>query len=294
MHGTDRGTAWLERRMGDWARRRLPPRGAEFAMFVLKQGWAALFGGLFLAAILLSRLLWRDDWPLTRYDGLFLFALATQALFLWARLESWAEAKVIALFHVTGTAMEVFKLAQGSWDYPDRGVFEIGGVPLFSGFMYAAVGSYIARVIRVHDMRFAPHPPLGAAWGLALLIYGNFFWHHYGPDARYVLMAGTLLLFARTKVWFRVSGWHWMPMPVAALLAALALWVAENVGTFTRTWVYAGQEALDLVSWGKLGSWYLLLWVAFGTVTLVSRGALMRGPWRPPAAPMLRGAASGA
>ena len=160
MQGTDRGTAWLERRMGDWARARLSPRLAEFAMFVFKQGWAALFGGLFLAAILLTRAVWQDDWPLTRYDALFLFALATQAVFLALRLESWAEAKVIFLFHVTGTAMEVFKLAQGSWDYPDQGVFEIGGVPLFSGFMYAAVGSYIARVIRVHAMRFAPFPPL--------------------------------------------------------------------------------------------------------------------------------------
>ncbi|MBM2576093.1 DUF817 domain-containing protein [Jannaschia sp. Os4] len=269
--------------MGDWARRRLPPAAAEFAMFVLKQGWAALFGGLFLAAIVVTRLTWQADWPVTRYDGLFVFALATQAAFLALRLESWAEAKVIALFHVTGTAMEVFKLRMGSWDYPDHGVFEIGGVPLFSGFMYAAVGSYIARVIRVHDMRFSPYPPLWAAFALAGAIYLNFFWHHFGPDLRYALMAGTLVLFARTRVWFRVSGWHWMPMPLAALLAALALWIAENVGTFTRTWVYAGQGALDLVSLGKLGSWYLLLWVAFGTVTLVSRGALVRGAWTPPA-----------
>ena len=40
-------------------------------------------------------------------------------------------------------------------------------VPLFSGFMYASVGSYIARVIRIFDMRFAPYPPF---WATVLLL----------------------------------------------------------------------------------------------------------------------------
>ena len=53
----DRGTAFLERRMGDWARARLHPHLAEFIMFVLKQGWAALFGILFLGAIILTKLI---------------------------------------------------------------------------------------------------------------------------------------------------------------------------------------------------------------------------------------------
>ena len=48
----DRGTAFLERRLGDWARARLHPYVAEFIMFVLKQGWAAMFGILFLVAII--------------------------------------------------------------------------------------------------------------------------------------------------------------------------------------------------------------------------------------------------
>ncbi|KIT15421.1 DUF817 domain-containing protein [Jannaschia aquimarina] len=283
---TDRGTAFLERRMGDWARARLPGPMAELVMFVLKQGWAALFGGLFLVAIVVTRLVWEPDWWLTRYDALFVFAVATQAIFVAARLESWAEVRVIALFHLTGTAMEVFKLHMGSWDYPDHGHFEIAGVPLFSGFMYAAVGSYIARVIRVFDMAFAPYPPFWATVALAGAIYGNFFWHHFGPDLRVALFAATVLMFGRTRVWFRISDRHWwMPMPVAALMAAFAIWVAENVGTFTQTWTYAGQGALDFVSWGKLGSWYLLLWVSFVTVTLVSREALRREAWTPARVP---------
>ncbi|AZL61069.1 DUF817 family protein [Tabrizicola piscis] len=68
----------------------------------------------------------------------------------------------------------------------------------------------------------------------------------------------------------------WLPLPVAAFLAALALWIAENVGTATGTWVYSGQLPGQIVSLGKLGSWYLLLYVAFVTVTLVTRRALSR------------------
>lgn len=273
------GTPSLERRLGDWARRRLPLPLAEFAMFVLKQGWACLFGGLMLTAIITSKLIWQPAWPIHRYDALFLFALLTQAAFLRLRLETWEEARVIALFHLTGTAMEWFKVHAGSWGYPEPGLFKLMGVPLFSGFMYAAVGSYIARVIRIFDMRFTPYPPFAATVALAAAIYVNFFAHHFLPDIRLALFAATLLLFARTRVWFRISDHHhWMPMPLAAFLASLALWVAENVGTATGTWLYSGQMPGQMVSLGKLGSWYLLLWVSFATVTVVSRGALGGNP----------------
>ncbi len=278
----DRGTAFLERRMGDWARRRLSPGWAEFVMFGLKQGWAALFGGLFLIALIASAAIWQPDWPIARYDALFVFAITVQALFLWLRLETWEEAKVIALFHLTGTVMEVFKLHMGSWDYPETGLIEIGGVPLFTGFMYAAIGSYMARVIRIFDMTFAPFPPYPVAVGLGALIYLNFFSHHFVPDIRWGLFAATVLIFGRTRVWFHVGQTpRWMPLPLAAFLTAFFIWIAENVGTFTRTWVYAGQGHLDLVSLGKFGSWYLLLYVAFATVCLVVREPLSRAPVTP-------------
>lgn len=96
----------IERALGDWARARLPYTMAEFVMFVLKQGWACLFGGLLLAAILISKALWQPDWPIHRYDALFVFAIAAQAACLWFKLETWEEARVILLFHATGTAME--------------------------------------------------------------------------------------------------------------------------------------------------------------------------------------------
>ena len=244
-------------------------------MFVLKQGWACLFGGLLLFAIIGSKLIWNPDWPIQRYDALFLFAIGTQALFLWARLETWEEARVILLFHLTGTAMEWFKVNAGSWGYPEPGLFKLLEVPLFSGFMYAAVGSYMARVIRIFDMRFAPYPPFWMTFVLAAAIYINFFAHHFGPDIRWVLFAATLVVYGRTRIWFRISSHDWwMPLPLAALLSSLALWVAENVGTATGTWLYSGQSPENWVSLGKLGSWYLLLYVAFVTLTVVTRRAL--------------------
>ncbi len=263
--------------MGDWARRRLPFGLREFTMFVLKQGWACLFGGLLLAAILISKAVWQADWVLTRYDALFLFALAAQALFLWLRLETWEEARVILLFHLTGTAMEWFKVSAGSWTYPEPGLFKLLGVPLFSGFMYASVGSYMARVIRIFDMRFTPYPPFWLTLLLAGAIYVNFFAHHFLPDIRMVLFAATLLLYGRTRISFRIStrDW-WMPLPVAAFLSSLALWVAENIGTLTGTWLYAGQSPDMAVSFAKIGSWYLLLYVAFVTVSVVLRDRITR------------------
>jgi uncharacterized membrane protein YoaT (DUF817 family) len=272
-------TTRIERDLGDWARARLPRWLAECVMFVLKQGWACLFGGLLLAAIIATKLLWQPYWQtslhLYRYDALFLFALITQALFLRYKLETWEEARVILLFHLTGTAMEWFKVHAGSWAYPEPAFFKVMDVPLFSGFMYAAVGSYMARVIRIFDMRFAPYPPMWMTYLLAAAIYANFFAHHFVPDIRPILFAATIFIYLPTRIWFRISdhAW-WMPLPLAAGLSAIALWVAENIGTATGTWLYSGQHLDHWVSLGKLGSWYLLLYVAFVTVTLVVRSPL--------------------
>ncbi|MCG7493351.1 DUF817 domain-containing protein [Thalassobius sp. Cn5-15] len=272
----------IERRLGDRMRARLPHMVVEFVMFILKQGWACLFGICLLAAILATKAIWQPEWAFHRYDALVGISLGLQAAFLALKLESWEEAKVIALFHLTGTAMELFKVQAGSWAYPEPGVLKLMGVPLFSGFMYAAVGSYMARVIRLFDMTFAPYPPFWATVGLATAIYVNFFAHHFLPDSRIALFAATLALFLRTRIWFRIgANWYWMPLPLAAFLSSFFLWLAENIGTLTGTWLYAGQNPLDRVSFAKMGSWYLLLYVSFVTVTLVLRHALCRHPCNP-------------
>lgn len=73
-----------------------------------------------------------------------------------------------------------------------------------------------------------------------------------------------------------------MPLPLSAFLASLALSSAENVGTLTGTWVYAGQARLELVSLANIGAWYLLLFAPFVTVTIVLRGALNAAPHTTP------------
>ena len=272
-------TRQIERRLGDATRRILPRPVAELIMFTLKQAWACLFAALMLGGLIVSDLIWNDAWVIQRYDALFVYAISLQALFLIFKLESLTEARVILLFHITGTAMEIYKVKMGSWAYPEPGFFKLWGVPLFSGFMYASVGSFMARVIRIFDMRFAPYPPFWMTFILGAAIYLNFFTHHYIFDIRLLLFAATFILFIRTRVWFRIAQkYYWMPLPVAAFFTSFFLWVAENVGTGTGTWVYAGTDGLSFVSLAKMGSWYLLLYVSFVTVTLVTREALMKEP----------------
>ncbi len=272
----------IERILGDWVRNKLPSTLVEFIMFVLKQAWACLFGILFLAVLIISSAIWQDNWVLHRYDALFIFAITTQVLFLLIKFESIQEAKVIILFHIVGTIMEIFKIKMGSWAYPEPGLIKIADVPLFSGFMYACVGSYMARVIRIFDMCFAPYPPFWVTVVLATTIYANFFTHHYTYDIRNLLFVTTIAVFWRTRIWFFIGHIpRWMPLPVAAFLSAFFLWLAENIGTMTGTWIYSGQTRWDLVNFGKLGSWYLLLYISFLLVTTVYRGVLYSAPQSP-------------
>jgi hypothetical protein len=156
----------------------------EFLLFGFKQGWACLFGALMLALLLGAHLFYPDDAPLARNDFVTLAAIAIQIGMLAFRLENWEEARVILAFHVTGTIMEQFKTQAGSWNYPAGGVLHIGLVPLYSGFMYAAVGSYIARIWRIFGIHFDHWPSRRALIALAVAIYVNFFSHHWLPDIR--------------------------------------------------------------------------------------------------------------
>ena len=257
---------------------RLPAHGlsgalVEFAVFGLKQAWACLFGGALLFLIIATKYLWPHDAALARYDFLFLAALALQLGLLAGRLETLGEAKVILIFHLVGTAMEIFKTGAGSWIYPEENLFRIAGVPLFSGFMYAAVGSYIARITRIFDLRYTDYPAPWTTGLLASAIYVNFFSHHFVADGRIVLFAATAMLFLRTVVHYRVFRFrHRMPLLLGFLLIALFIWLAENIGTWSRAWIYPGQaDGWTPVSISKLGAWYLLMIISFVLVTLVHR-----------------------
>jgi uncharacterized membrane protein YoaT (DUF817 family) len=245
----------------------------EFLLFGFKQGWACLFGALMLGLLLATHLFYPPNALLARYDFLTLAALAIQLAMLAFRLETLEEAKVILAFHLVGTVMELFKTSAGSWLYPEPSLLRIGGVPLFSGFMYAAVGSYLARVWRIFDFRFGAYPNSALAALLAVAVYVNFFAHHWLPDVRLVLFAAMGLLFWRTRVWFRV--WRedrWMPLLLGWLLVALFIWFAENIGTFSRAWLYPSQQhGWAMVHPAKLGAWYLLMYISFILVATVHK-----------------------
>ena len=237
----------------------------EFTLFVFKQGWACLFGALMLALLLATHFFYPTHAAIARYDFLTLAAVMIQIGMLAFKLESLNEAKVILAFHVIGTIMELFKTSAGSWLYPEPGVLKIGAVPLFSGFMYAAVGSYIARVWRIFKFRFTHYPPRWTGQALAVAIYVNFFAHHWLPDIRLLLFTATGLLFWRTRVYFTpFRNARWMPLLLGWLLVALFIWFAENLGTLSHTWLYPGQrDGWTIVSPEKMGSWFLLMIISF-------------------------------
>ena len=254
----------------------------EFLRFGVKQAWACLFGGI---AVFLMIATWRfypADAALPRYDFLFLCMIAVQIALLAGKLETLEEAKVILIYHLVGTAMELFKTEVGSWIYPEPNFFRIGGVPLFSGFMYSCIGSYICRAWRLFDFEFTAHPRRLALAMLSLAIYVNFFSHHFIIDLRWLLFAWTIWLFSRTRVYFKVwREYRTMPLLLGLFLVSLFIWFSENIGTFTKTWLYPSQrQGWELVSLGKLGSWFLLLIISYTLVSLINKPRERRGKQR--------------
>ncbi|PWH06214.1 DUF817 domain-containing protein [Brachybacterium endophyticum] len=275
----------LEQRIDDWAHRRTQALAAgagpwrarvlELVVFTLKQAWACVFGASMLALLVIAKLAYPDDLLLARSDALVLAALTLQILMLAFRLETAREMGTILLFHVVGTAMEVFKTHVGSWQYEPDGLLRIGAVPLYTGFMYAAVGSYMVRVMRLFDLTFTRYPPRWVTALVAAAIYANFFTHHFLPDARWVLLAAVALLYGRCVMSFRNhrSG-RVRRMPVLAAFAGTAflLWVAENIGTAAGAWVYPSQQAgWEMVPLTKMVAWLLLMMISVVLVTLVHR-----------------------
>jgi len=262
----DRVGAWA------WSRGRYAIALHEFVCFGAKQASACLFGGCMVLLLGLTWACYPHQAVLTRYDFLTLAAVLIQCLLLAARLETWEEARVIMLFHVIGTVMEVFKTAMGSWIYPEACLLHIGGVPLFTGFMYGSIGSYIARAWRLFDFRFTHHPPLFATIWLAIAIYANFFTHHFFPDIRLLLFVAAALLFGRTRVYFRIRQVHRrMPLLLGFVLVATFIWIAENVGTFTAVWRYPAQHhGWRMVPLPKLGAWFLLMIISYVMVSAVA------------------------
>jgi len=243
------------------------PLLTEFIHFGLKQARACIFGALLLAGIVGTRLWYPEAPAVHRYDFLFGYAIAIQVVLIACRLESVREFGVVIVFHVMATAMELFKTSDaiGSWAYPEAAVIRLGGVPLFAGFMYSAVGSYMARIWRIFRFRFEHFPPIPVAAGLALLAYVNFFTHHYTFDIRWLVLAGIGAFFWRTQVCFTPQHRERkMHLLLGLALVAVFIWIAENLGTIARAWVYPHQQdGWRMVEFAKITSWFLLMQLSF-------------------------------
>lgn len=238
----------------------------ELVMFGLKEARACIFAGSFFALLFLSNYI--PLFGFARYDFLFVSAVILQVILFVTKIETWDEIKTIFLFHVVGTALELFKThpSVGSWSYPEEAFFKIATVPLFAGFMYAAVGSYIAQAWRLLDLKLTNFPPYSWSVLLGVAIYVNFFTNHFVQDIRFILIPVIFILYWKTRVYFTaVQGVRrWMPLNIGFILTAFFIWIAENISTFYGAWQYPDQvHVWNVVSTNKITSWFLMVIISF-------------------------------
>ena len=237
----------------------------EIFVFGLKQARACLFPGIFISILLLSNYV--PLFGMARYDFIFVGAVLAQIALVALKIETRDEVLTLFAFHLLGIVLEVFKTnpAIGSWSYPEEGFFEVFGVPLYSGFMYASVASYMCQAWRLLDIELENYPSYALSVPLSAGIYLNFFTHHFIPDFRWVLAVGVFVLFFRTRVLFTVTRRRRsMPLVLSFVLIGFFVWIAENVSTYLGAWTYPGQTAgWEVVSLQKISSWCLLVIISF-------------------------------
>ena len=243
----------------------LPGHLREFLAFGLKEAQSCVFAGSFFALLFISTQIRTD--AIHRYDLILIGAIIIQIVLIASGIESRDELKMIAAFHVIGLVLELYKThpAIGSWSYPEDGLTKIGGVPLYSGFMYSAVGSYIAQAWRRLDLRITRYPSRLITAALCVAIYVNFFTNQFLYDIRYWLIGAVVAVFARSRVYFTpLHRTYWMPVWLSFGLIAAFVWVAENISTFFGAWQYPNQsQGWDVVDLSKLVSWSLLVILSF-------------------------------
>ncbi|WP_077622602.1 DUF817 domain-containing protein [Sediminibacillus massiliensis] len=247
--------------------------------FGWEQALSCLFPVVIFASLAVTQIIPLPFLP--RYDWLLLICLLMQWVMLQSGLETRDELKVITLFHLIGLALELFKVHMGSWAYPEAGYSKILGVPLYSGFMYASVASYLCQAWRRLKVDLINWPPFWLVVPLAAAIYLNFFTHHYWMDVRWILSVLVILVFWRSWVVYEVNQSRYrMPLALSFVLIGFFIWIAENIATFLGAWEYPNQsDAWSLVHLGKVSSWLLLVIVSFlivATLKRVKQGSYMK------------------
>lgn len=237
--------------------------GQQIFLFAWQQAISCLFPLLLFLTFALTQHFAVPGLP--RYDLILLVCLVIQGVLYRTGWETKDELKVIAVFHVAGLCLELFKTHWHSWGYPEPAWTKFAGVPLYSGFMYAAVASYLCQAWRRLAVHLHHWPGLWTTWLLAGGIYGNFFTEHWLPDVRWLLAALVLLAFRRTTVTFRVrTETYRRPMALGFFLVGFFVWIAENIATFYGAWRYPDQlGGWHPVHFAKMSSWSLLVIFSF-------------------------------
>lgn len=235
----------------------------ELLVFGYKNAVSCVFPVFIFGMLAVSKLI--PLGPLPRYDFLLLCCFGMQCFMYFTQLESAREVAVICLFHVLGIVMEWFKVSHGSWAYPEFAYSKIGGVPLYSGFMYASVASYMAQAWRRFDLEMTAWPKAVWVWGLGGAVYLNFFSNQLFYDFRYWLFGAVFLVFLRSWVFYTTNGQRRkMPVSLSFVLIAFFIFLAENIATFFGAWKYAYQHKdWQPVHLQKYSSWILMCIVAY-------------------------------
>ncbi|TFB25107.1 DUF817 domain-containing protein [Filobacillus milosensis] len=231
--------------------------------FGYQQALSCLFPGLIFITLALTQVVSIPGIP--RYDVILIICLVIQFVMVKTGMETMDELKVITLFHLLGIVLEIYKVHMGSWSYPGESYTKIAGVPLYAGFMYASVLSYMVQAWRRLDLKIKKWPHFFWTFPLGAGIYLNFFTHHFVYDIRWILTVALFVIFAQTIVYFKVNAeWYRMPMSVSFFLIGLFIWIAENISTLLDGYRYPNQgDTWELVHVGKISSWFLLVVVSF-------------------------------
>jgi hypothetical protein len=226
-----------------WARRsRWNGYAYEFLLFGLKQAWACLFGGLMLALLVGTHLFWpahaAGPLRLSRHRR-------RRDPGGSARAEAGALGRGAGHLHVPRRRHGDGAVQDGPWLLDLSSPACCGSAACrCSPASCTPASAAISR--GSGGCSTSPSSGIRRFWSthiLAVLIYANFFSHHYIVDFRVGLFALSALLFGRT--WFVFTPDQTarrMPMLMGAVLVSLFIWFAENLGTFAGAWIYPARR----------------------------------------------------
>jgi len=244
--------------------------------FTLQEALSCLFPVLIFCTLAISKVISIPHLP--RYDFIFIVCVLIQIIFILTKYETKHEFLMICIFHLIGLCLEIFKVRMGSWSYPEHSYLKIMEVPLYSGFMYASVGSYLCQAWKRLSVQLLNYPNPIMVLLFGGIIYLNFFTHHYFYDLRWILMLMLPFIFFTSTVQFKINSTILrMPLILSFFLIGLFIWIAENIATFFGAWKYPDQNAhWQIVHVGKISSWFLLVIVSFIIVAFSQKKSIFR------------------